>query len=125
MREAAGDDGVPGDDVAGRHVVEEVARRGQVPADAPERGEERVPGDDVATGHGVEHPARRGQVASAGEGGDALVVADEEARGDDGRSTRWVHWEFGTACVGVGRRASMELVWESKVSFPQIHKDCI
>lgn len=109
MREAACDDGVPGDNVAGRHVVEEAARRGQVPADAPERGEERVPGDDVAAGHGVEHPARRGQVASAGEGGDALVVADEEARGGDGRRTRWVHWD--SMRVGVGRRASMELVW--------------
>lgn len=91
MGEAAGDDGVPGDDVAGRHGVEEAPCGGQVAPAAPERGEERVPGDDVALGHGVEHPARRGQVARAAEGADALVVADEAAGGEGGRATEQGH----------------------------------
>lgn len=100
VREASGDDGVPGDDVAGGHIVEEAARGGQVAARPPQRGQERVPGDGVAAGHGVEHPARGGHVAGAGERGDALVVADEEAGGGEGGMvTQSMHCEVNTQWI--------------------------
>jgi len=69
-----------------------------VAAGAPERGEERVPGDDVTVRHGVEHPARRGDIARAGEGADALVVAEEAAGGEGGGATEREHAEFGGEC---------------------------
>jgi len=74
-----------------------------VAAGAPERGEERVPGDDVTVRHGVEYPARRGDIARAGEGADALVVAEEAAGGEGGWATEREHLEFWTAQHGGDR----------------------
>lgn len=118
MREAAGDDRVPGDDVAGGHgLVEEAASGWEVVATgAPERGEERVPGDDVTVRHGVEHPARRGDIARAGEGADALVVAEEAAGGEGGGATEREHLEAALD-TAAWEGSAMQAEFQSNIEF--------
>lgn len=89
-----------------------------VAAGAPERGEERVPGDNIAVSHGVEHSARRGDIARAGEGADALVVAEEAVGGEGGGATEREHvesWTRHDSMGGEGR--GMQAEFESNIEF--------